>query len=327
MFVKVFSVYIEERKAKTLVVEMGLLKSIAIITFFAIILETGNSILSLGLDSVYRTMRYKIGYGEEVNFYSKYLPVLYNTVFISWIMELIKKNEIKKEKINVTLYSVIFFVIAFFSFSRTGLIMAFCAFGYCMLQNNKANVLNVQKIFSKIFFIVLSIAFLVYLFSWIANATNKMGDDNFWSPNNFIWKYLGYPLVIMDKYVITNPGFYSGRISLGVFGDLLNRLDLYRYNNATVIPDGVFNVYSYIGCAYLDFGLGSFFEQLFIAMFVAYVYVKNKKCGGKWTVFYAFYLYAIIISFYSFQYSLTLYVYIFFLLIFLEKRTLRFCLR
>lgn len=321
LFENIFSFYIGNQKIKTVVVETGLLKLIAAVTIATKMMEIGSSVLSMGLNGAYRYMRYEVNYGDGKSFLSKYLPVLYNTAFISWVTELIRKKEIKKEKINVIIYAILFFVIAFFSFARTSLVMALCAFGYCMLQNNKTTSLNAKNKISRIVFIGVSFALLFYLFSWIAESTNKMGNIDFMSSEYFVWKYLGFPLVTMDKYATINPGATCGHYFLGIVGELSRKLELLAEGDLSILPiKGEFNVFSYIGCVYLDFGVGCFVVQLFIAMFVAYIYIKNKKNGGKWTVFYAFYLYAIFLSFYSYQYSLTLYVYIFILLSLVERK-------
>lgn len=304
-----------------IVVEPSLLRIIGAMTIISLTIEIGSSVLSRGLDGAYRYMRYNVNYGEGLSFFSKYLPVLYNTAFIAWITNVISEKKIKKKKKDAIIYSVLFFVIAFFSFSRTNLLMALCAFSYCVLQNPNNQIENNKNKLSKIVFIIISIAIIMYVFSWIANATNKMGDADFNSSDYYVWKYVGYPLVTMDKYTTSYPGITSGLFSLGIIGKLLNSAGLLHTGDLSVLPiTGQFNVYSYIGNVYLDFGAGYFIAQIFIAIIVAYIYTKNKCCHGIWTVLYAFYSYAILISFYSYQYSLTLYIYIFILLCMLQKK-------
>lgn len=321
-FESFFKNSVKKQERKVIAVKTSNLKWIAIITIAALFIEIGMSIFTRGLDVTYRAMRYQVNYGTGMNFFAKYLPVLYNTYYISWISSLSERNKIKNEKYHVIVYSMLFFVIAFFSFSRTNLLMALCAFLYCILQNGNVTKLNIRIRIRRNILIIVAPIVLLYLFSWIADATNKTGATDFLSSDYYLWKYFGYPLITMDKYATANPGISAGVVSLGILGKILRNIGILQIGDLNVLPvTGQFNVYSYIGNVYLDFGSFFFIAHIIIAMVVAYIYVKNKVCCEKWKVMYAFYSYAIVISFYSYQYSLTLYVYILILLSLLKKES------
>lgn len=190
---------------------------------------------------------------------------------------------------HVIIYSVLFFVIAFFSFSRTNLLMALCAFLYCIIQNRNVTKLNIRIRIRRNILIIAASIVLLYIFSWIADATNKTGAADFLSSDYYLWKYFGYPLITMDIYTASNPGISAGMVSLGILGKILRNIGILQTGDLSVLPvTGQFNVYSYIGNVYLDFGSFFFIAHIIIAMAVAYIYVKNKVCCEKWKVMYAF---------------------------------------
>lgn len=301
---------------KNVVMSISTLKILSIITIGVMFINLGAGILTQGLDNVYRTMRYQLNYGGGMSLLSTYLPVVYDAYFVFWLINIIERHEVNKNRHHILLYSFVFFLVAFLSFSRTNLLMALCAFIYCMLCHQRESERKKRKksVWGRIAIVAASVV-IIKLFSWIADATHKTGNVEWNSPDNYFWKYLGYPLVTMDKYVVTHPSITSGTYTLGIFGKVLKSIGLIKTGDTSVLPGtGQFNVFSYIGNVYLDFGNFYFIAQMVIAMIVAYIYVQNRKNGGIWSVMYAFYSYAVFISFYSLQYSLTLFIYLFIVL-------------
>ncbi len=100
---------------------------------------------------------------------------------------------------------------------------------------------------------------------------------------------------------------------MGPLGKIFNTLGFVDsgYINGFGAPLGSFNVYSFLRDPYMDFGMSGVIIIMFIiGFFVSMLYSKSNESGGLWTIFYANYIYAIIIAFYAYQFSNTFYVYL-----------------
>jgi len=76
---------------------------------------------------------------------STYLPVVYDAYFVFWLINIIERHEVNKNRRHILLYSFVFFLVAFLSFSRTNLLMALCAFIYCMLCHQRESERKKRK--------------------------------------------------------------------------------------------------------------------------------------------------------------------------------------
>lgn len=118
--------------------------------------------------------------------------------------------------------------------------------------------------------------------------------------------------------VIYNP------IKSGVYVDKLIK----KYKGIKFIPlrnmtqeELIYQYQTSKGDPYLDFGtFGVVLVSFFLGIFLNYIYNKNLYFQGKWTIIYATLANSILISFYSYTYSLTYYIYIILFLIFFVKK-------
>lgn len=261
--------------------------------------------------ALYQSMRLFINYSDGYSFISKYVPVLYYVIFGCYLYNnsdiIHKPNEHKKFVFRTAILA--FFAVI--SFARTEIIMVLCVFTYCLLYKKRDKIFNNKQLMKNVIKILTGVFIIVLFFVWIAKATNKSGSDLISSQDYFLWKYLGYPIVTLDKYCTENPGVSSGYFILGTVGKILGNAGVIDMGFIHLMPRaGTFNVFSYIGPIYLDVGNWYILIQFLLGFFVAYLYVQNNYKGGRWTVFYSFYLYAIVMSFYGFQYTLTQFVYV-----------------
>lgn len=271
---------------------------------------------NLSFSNIYQSMRISINYGQGVSFIAKYFPVFFEVYYACYLYNgSINKCYFENKK-RFVLYTIVFIFFTISTFNRTNIIMSLFVFSYVFLYFKRNQYFSSVKKFLKIILIgLLAIIGILIVFIWISKATFKMGSFDITSGEFFLWKYFGYPIVILQNRIMQLPNISHGYFLLGPFGELLRDDHFLSY-----LPQvGTFNVFTYLGRIYLDVGLlNCLLIQIVLSALVAFLYVKNIKRGKFYTIFFAFYEYVIFMSFYDYQYSLTIYIYILLCFIFIK---------
>ena len=283
-------------------------KFITIIGVISILYE----ILRYGVGSeaanLYDAMAIHIDWGGGYNFLAKYIPFFYGVVFAFFVYNYDYDNKNRMERKRFVWAVIMAYAFAIASFSRTSIMQQTIVLVYIVMYRNRKKIFrNVGKIVGILNKAFIGIVILLIGFSIIAKLTSKFGSGSVFSKDFYLWSYLSAQIQTLDKYIIAHPGasdfYYIG----GVFSRLLGKSEAFRMY-LPVLSE--FNVFSYIGAIYLDCGSFAYVIQIVLGSFVAYLYCMNMKKGGYWTVYYAFYSFAIFMSFYAYQYSLTTYIYL-----------------
>ncbi|WP_249633886.1 O-antigen polymerase [Streptococcus uberis] len=260
------------------------------------------------------SVRWHVNYGSGYNFITKYSVVPMQIICCYDILE--KRTKKTLVYINIFVYLMLILI----GMARTGIILSILALSYIWLLKNQTNLKNRISLSVKQRSYIISIfVAVVFIFIYIAKVTNKLYSNG----DFFLYKYFGYPINAFNNYILNYPGITHGQKIGGTLYSILASMNFFSLNNIDnlLARIGEFNVYSYLSDPYLDFGtFGVVLVSFFLGIFLNYIYNKNLYFQGKWTIIYATLANSILISFYSYTYSLTYYIYIILFLIFFVKK-------
>lgn len=293
-----------------------LYRGITIVGFLSIFYEVLIYGVGSGAANMYDAMAWHIDWGGGYNILAKYVPFFYGVAFSFFVYNYDYENENKKERHRFIWATIVAYAFAVLTFSRTSIMQQTIVLVYIVLYRNRErifkNILRIIKIINKA---LIGIVILIIAFTIIANLTNKAGSGGFFSKDFYLWSYFSAQIRTLDKFVIAHPGVSDFYYIGGIFSRLLGIDDSFKMFLPTI---NEFNVFSYIGAVYLDCGNFAYIFQALLGSFVAFIYNMNQKKGGYWTIFYAYYAFAVFMSFYAYQYSLTTYIYL--LIVFMAIR-------
>lgn len=151
-------------------------------------------------------------------------------------------------------------------------------------------------------------ALLVLIFCIIAVATGRAGGEKGF---DFLYSYFGYAVTALSTWMDGQAGKGCADLILGKVVDILS-LGLYSCVPFDVgFADDDFNVLTYASSPYLAGGVGA----VIISMAVLggwYACLRRLAClhGGYFLAMLSCYVYALVMVFYAWQFSLTTYVYV-----------------
>lgn len=272
--------------------------------------------------SFYTNVRFNVNYGKGYN------PITIYGSLISKVLSciLLYNLQFTKQKKVTFFFCAMSGVYCIIGTARTDILMTFFAFLYLLENNFRKEIFGNKKGFVKFLkrFLIGSIIML-WIFIVIAELTGKLGSEKILDPDFFVFKYLGYPIPTFDRYILSNPSVSEGFFSLGIFGKILAEINILEQKDySSILPDNtVFNVYTFLGVPYLDGGIiGVLVCSLFLGIISGIIYKFSNLYGNVYTIFYALFSYAIIMSFYAYQFNLTTYIYII-IILFMIKLTAR----
>lgn len=238
-----------------------------------------------------------------------------------------KTRKSRKNFLYLLFFTMILLLSICFTMARTGLLQYSLSIIYIYLYaKNKANSTRKRRTLRTLIKenrqLLGMAVFLILVFIGIAQLTGRMtGSNSFFNKDFVLYRYLGYSLVTFDKYILGHGGITNGFYVFGPFGKILEMMHLIDISEVEKIGASMneFNVYSYISAPYMDFGIvGLFLTMIVIGSIVAFVYNLSLRKGGFFTIFYAIYLYSIVIAFFAYQFSNTYYIYIIVLMLLLK---------
>ena len=156
--------------------------------------------------------------------------------------------------------------------------------------------------------------FLIFLFVVIAVGAGKTGSGGYFG---FIFDYFGYGLTSLSDWL---KGREFDGCGVLVFGTLYKYLTLGAASCDQVddlfnITDR-FNVYTYVASPYLYGGsLGVVVFMLALGGWYSFLWNIALRRRGYFLAILSIYMYAVVMVFYAWQFSLTTYLYMFFVLI------------
>lgn len=149
---------------------------------------------------------------------------------------------------------------------------------------------------------------LVLIFCIIAVATGRAGGEKGF---DFLYSYFGYAVTAFSAWMDGQAGKGCADLIFGKFVDILS-LGLYSCIPFDVgFADDDFNVLTYASSPYLFGGIGA----VIISMAILggwYACLRRLAClhGGYFLAMLSCYIYALVMIFYAWQFSLTTYVYV-----------------
>lgn len=282
-----------------------------IFIFFAFCDLLNNKIYGIYGDNYIRNIRHNMLYDKvEGQFFYKYGPfILYALCLLEFEKVLESGRYLKR------LFFLIFILYStnIFYMARTAILQYTLSFAYLtfIYINNKSNKYIKMK---SLLYSILCIFIVFFLFDKIALYLVKIGSVSYLSKDYYVYKYIAYPLVTFDRYVINNPLSTSGYFILGPIGKILKHIGIYPddiLKRGFDIPPTIFNVTSYLQAPYNDFGtIGIIVVTFLLGLISGFIYKQARKKGHYWRLFYANYIYSIVISFFAYQFSMTSHVYL-----------------
>lgn len=271
-----------------------------------------NKIYGIYGKNYLRNIRYNILYAENVSLaFGKYGPFILYALCLLEFGKIIdgEKNYKKACLLIILLYSTIIFTLARTTFLQYTL--AFLFLYTCYIKNRHSSLhTNIRQIV----IFLLTVVCVICVFSFIAVVLGKSGADSIWSKDFYIYKYIGYPLITFDKYVLGNPASTNGYFIFGPIGKVLQILGFYPNDilkHGFSISPTIFNAPSYLQAPYNDLGIiGILVIPFLLGTLSGYVYKKAYCRGGYWRLFYANFIYSIVTSFFYYQFSLSSHIYL-----------------
>ena len=220
--------------------------------------------------------------------------------------------------INVLILVGLLLSSAAFTMSRTSLLMALVSvLGTYIYSNKYIYHLRINKIL--ILFSIGVFAVLTYLFA-VGTKKDNGGLD-------FFFNYVTYPLVTFDKWILDFSSNSEGSLTFSLIYKILNVIGLIDYTPQTIsnyigVPSGQFNTFTYMGAPYLDFGTaGLLLIMLSLGIVLGFSYKQVRLGNPYWIIFSSIMLYPLIMSFFEYQFNLSVYIYYTMILIFVYFRS------
>lgn len=161
---------------------------------------------------------------------------------------------------------------------------------------------------------------LILIFCMIAVATGRAGGDKGY---DFLFSYFGYAVTALQQWIEGKE--YLGCADL-VFGKIIDIVTLGLYS---CIPfdigfaDDDFNVLTYVSSPYLFGGVTAVLVCMAL-LGVWYAFLRRLACkkGGYFLALLSCYMYALVMVFYAWQFTLTTFIYVSVILVplFYEKK-------
>jgi oligosaccharide repeat unit polymerase len=233
---------------------------------------------------------------------------------VSTIMQIINRNVWKISRMKIILMVSVWALSSLLTMARTELFLCLLsvmiAFAYSTRWSNLYNKLNCKPI-------IVSVPLLIFGFYYIAKLTGKLGESLLYT----FLKYLGYPLIAFNDFIIGQAGTTSGANTFYILKrlfDVLNINTIMIDRSSIRIGSENFNVFSFIQGPYMDFGVLGIIIVMYVLGMVyrlLYMYVRNGSTWG--TTYYCFVSFPLFMSFYTFTFSYSLWIYFLFILLLL----------
>lgn len=204
----------------------------------------------------------------------------------------------KKQILMCIIAGAIYLISALSLAERTSVLFLFVSVVYTLFY------IGWVKLKGLIVFFVL----LVLIFCIIAVATGRAGGDKGF---DFLYSYFGYAVTAFSTWMDGQAGKGCADLILGKFANILS-LGLYSCVPYDVgFADDDFNVLTYASSPYLVGGVGA----VIISMALLggwYACLRRLAClyGGYFLAMLSCYIYALVMVFYAWQFTLTTYVYV-----------------
>lgn len=245
--------------------------------------------------------------------YGKYF-LLFSSITI-WYAYLTHSIKIKKKYMICLLILVI--INSFIVLSRTDFLITVVPilavfYQTIRIKSNVAMNNQLQTGFLKKRYKLL--LFTVILFAFYVLNSRRMIDDGTMNTiqNNVIIQYIGKPLIVLDQWIIPNPGVAHGYLFFELFNKIGAILGANFYYGIELAPLGTFNVYSYLFVPYIEYGVLGVIVLMFLIGIVSTMLYEKFLIGKNksWVIFYSFYSYSLIIAFFDWQFGIMTYVYL-----------------
>ncbi|WP_434610369.1 oligosaccharide repeat unit polymerase [Pseudomonas sp. D2-30] len=152
------------------------------------------------------------------------------------------------------------------------------------------------------------LAILIFLLIAVAVGTGKTGGEN---PYDFIFSYFGYAVTALSQWIEGRE--LSGCASL-VYGKLITVFSLGLYSCVDIdlgFGESDFNVLTYASAPYLYGGLiAVVLSMTGCGLVFAVLRVLATRSPGYFLALLSCYMYALVMMFYAWQFSLTTYLYL-----------------
>lgn len=286
--------------------------------------------LLLGIISIFLTKNYLNTINNSVSIYSKNslnlreafidnaqdapFYVIYGKYFLLFSVLVYWYDFVnKKSKINKWLMFAmlgLLFYNSFNVFSRTDLLVTIVPVVVIYFQSIKLPKFSAKTKKNFIKFTALFVV-LVGMFSFMTKQRNVVENVGIFDHRNVTMQYLGRPLPAFEQWAYDKPGLDNSFYAIEPVGKILTVLGGEKFAQTRLAPRGQFNVYTYLRVPYMERGvLGVIVIMLILGLLCHYLFYKYKIGGKYWVIFYAVYAYAIIMSFFAWQFGAMTYFYL-----------------
>lgn len=181
---------------------------------------------------------------------------------------------------------------------RTSILFLFVSVGYTLFYAGWVKLKSIA-----LFFMI-----LVFIFCAIAVATGRAGGDKGF---DFLYSYFGYAVTALSVWIDGDAS--KGCLDL-IFGQLIKVLSLSLYACEPFeigFADDDFNALTYVSNPYLAGGV-TMVAGAMAALGIWYAILRQLAChkGGYFLALLSCYVYALVMVFYAWQFTLTTYIYV-----------------
>lgn len=247
-------------------------------------------------------------YGKYLLLFS-YLVILYDSLF-------------KYKKINrryVFLLGILVVYNSSLTYARIDLLLTllsiFLIFYKYVLSFKYPKNTNLEKKYYEYYkkskkSLVILLVIIIILFI-IITRTRSYSNTSIFDSQNQILQYLGRPIQAFDYWVVNNPMTSNNWAIIEPLFKILSVLGLKLNVGPSLAPIGQFNAYSYLRVPYLQFGTIGVLIAMILVGFIANIFYSKFKNGNKyWVIFYSVYAFSLVIAFFHWQFTSTIYLYL-----------------
>lgn len=197
---------------------------------------------------------------------------------------------------------------SFWQMERTGVIMSIISLVVVMLIR-KTKFRNEKIEYMSLIAIALGIVIFFMLITIIRSNTNLLVAFN------SLAEYFTKPLYTFDSYVLVHESSGDYSKYFGAIGDALFKPFFY-YEKVDIYVEDLFNVYTYLEAPFVFGGRYlNFFTMFVFGGIYALIYNQVVKLNVYMSVYYSFFIFPLVMSFFSYIFSWNHWIYYFLILI------------
>lgn len=264
--------------------------------------NTGSFFLDLRVSHIKNPAKFGL-YPHMVLFLQSFFLLIYFS----------SKRNIKK---IIFLFLFISIYGSFWKMERTGMIMSITAMTLSIILKHHFILNKKINYYSIFFYLILTISIFLII-------TISRSSVSFVHALHSLTEYMFKGLYTFDRYVLPYEAYGDYKYYFGSIGEKIISY-IHPSNNLDIYVENLFTVYSYLAGPYIFGGRYLLYITFYlIGIFYSFLYSKVLQKNIYFMVYYSFFSFNIVMSFFSYIYSWNHWIYFAIILLLLRKMSLQ----